>query len=123
MPNYAIIKNNIVQNAVLADAAQDIQLNAGETVIQHDTAAPGWVYNGTTLSPPPPLPVDPTVAAEANRAASFRADAGRVDLLSRLKTATPAQIDTWVDNNVTTLAGAKTVFKAILKVIALDIRS
>jgi hypothetical protein len=61
---------------------------------------------------------DPTYV----RTKSFRDDAGRIDLLTRLRTATPAQIDTWVENNVTTLAQARAVFKAIIKVIALDAR-
>jgi hypothetical protein len=34
-----------------------------------------------------------------------------------LENATPAQIDTWVDNNVTTLAQARELFKLILKAI------
>lgn len=61
-------------------------------------------------------------ASEASRAAAIKADAGRADLINRLKTATPAQIDNWVDANVTTIASVRTVFKAILKAIALDQR-
>jgi hypothetical protein len=66
---------------------------------------------------------NPAVVAGQQRQDAFRADAGRGDLLTRLLTATPAQIDTYVDNNVTTIAQARTLFKAILKLIALDARS
>ncbi len=62
-------------------------------------------------------------AAEAVRVAGFRADAGRIDQLNRSKTATPAQIRTWVGSNVTTLAQARTVLANILILIALDTRN
>lgn len=61
-------------------------------------------------------------AADA-RAQTFRAEPDRIDLLDRLQTATPAQIGTWIDNNVTSIATARTVLKAIIKVIALDART
>lgn len=64
---------------------------------------------------PPPTP-------EEVRKATVRSDAGRADLLTRLQAATPGQIDTWVDNNVTNLAQVRTVLKALLKLIALDDR-
>ena len=57
------------------------------------------------------------------RAATFRADASRQDMLTRLRTATPAQIDSYIDANVATLAQARTFLKALAKVIALDARS
>lgn len=62
-------------------------------------------------------------SAELVREQSFVADASRVDLLTRLKTSTPAQIDTWLTNNVTNLAQARTILGAIIKTIALDARS
>ena len=49
---------------------------------------------------------------------AVKADA---DLMLLLK-ATPAQIDTWVDNNVKTLAEAQQLFKKILKVMAVVAR-
>lgn len=36
---------------------------------------------------------------------------------------TPAQIDTWLTNNVTNLAQDRTVLSAIIKIIALDART
>lgn len=68
-------------------------------------------------------PDPPDMSAEIARQATITSSSDRVDLLNRLKTATAAQIDTWVDNNVTTLAQARTVLKAIIKVIALDVRN
>jgi len=49
---------------------------------------------------------------------ALRADALARDLTGRLRTATPAQIDTWVDAQVTDLASARTMFKRILLVLA-----
>lgn len=65
---------------------------------------------------------DPAEDAEATRRAAILADTGRLDLLNRLQTATSAEIDTWFDNNVTTLASARNVLKAIVKLIAFDSR-
>lgn len=57
------------------------------------------------------------VDGEARRA-SFDADATRADLLTRLRSATPAQINSYVDNNVANLAEARALFKKILLVLA-----
>jgi hypothetical protein len=56
---------------------------------------------------------------ENTRLATFTTDADYTDLLDRLKTATAAQIDTWVDANVSNIAQARAVFKKIIKVMAL----
>ncbi len=52
------------------------------------------------------------------RKATFDADATRQELITQLSTATPAQINTYVNNNVTDLAGARALFKKILLVLA-----
>lgn len=52
---------------------------------------------------------------EKKRVEAFEADAEQVDLRDRLRTATPAQIDDWFNANVTTLAQARSVLKAIVK--------
>lgn len=57
------------------------------------------------------------------RLSVFASDAGAQDLVNRLKTATVAQIDTWLTNNVTNLAQARTVLAAIIKVLALQLRT
>jgi hypothetical protein len=64
-----------------------------------------------------------TLAAERQRAATFNGDADRIDMLNRLKTATPAQIDAYIDANVTNLAQARTFLKKLTKVLALAVRS
>jgi hypothetical protein len=63
-------------------------------------------------------PAEPT--ADEIRAETFKADPTRVDLLARPRTATPAQIDAYVEANVTNLAQARGMFRAVLKLIALD---
>jgi hypothetical protein len=42
-------------------------------------------------------------------------DPETVDILARLRSASPAQIDAWLTNNVTSLAQARTVLGMILK--------
>lgn len=51
--NYAIIKNGVVQNVVLANAIEDIHLEAGELAVQDDTVGPGWRFDGATFTRPP----------------------------------------------------------------------
>lgn len=53
---------------------------------------------------------------------AIAAETDRIDIVTRLNTATPAQINAWIDNNVTDLASARAVLKAIIKAIALDFR-
>lgn len=60
--------------------------------------------------------------AERQRIESLKTDATRLDLLEKLKRATPAQISSYVDNNVTDLASARALFKRILLVMALIAR-
>jgi len=49
----------------------------------------------------------------------IKADVEKNEMLKHLLTMTPAQIDAWVDNNVTTLSDVKSLLKRILKVISL----
>lgn len=60
--------------------------------------------------------------AEVSRQANLLADTQRNTLLAQLLSATPAQIDNYVANNVTTLAQAKTAIGGILKLLALSLR-
>lgn len=56
--------------------------------------------------------------AEATRERAFLSDADRQEMIDRLTTATPAQIKTYVNNNVTNLAGAKTLLAQLMLVLA-----
>ncbi len=56
--------------------------------------------------------------AQSTRDAAISSDPRRVDLLNRLRTATPAQISNYIDNNVTDLAGVRSILKAILIVLS-----
>jgi hypothetical protein len=65
---FAIIEAGVVSNVVVADAP--LESNWVET----DQAGPGWLYDGSTFSPPPP--VVPTKAEqEAKRHAAYTAEA------------------------------------------------
>jgi hypothetical protein len=60
----------------------------------------------------------PLPTPEEQRASTFRSDAARIDMLDKLRNATPAQIDTWVENQVTNLASAKVVLAMLIKILA-----
>lgn len=89
----------------------------------HSIATESDAFDGTKVVADRTYTILTDVIAEKARVASIKADAGRVDLLDRLRTAAPAQIDAWIDSNVTTIAAARAVLKAIIKVIALDART
>lgn len=57
----------------------------------------------------------------ASRPAAFKADSGRAALVAKIKTATPAQIDTYFATR-TTVAQLKADIVDIVKVLALEIR-
>lgn len=79
----------------------------------------GWSWNGSVFIPLPPN-VDPPPTASQIRAATFIAQADRADIIARLQTATPAQIDSWLVANVTNLAQARAVLGAIVKVLCVN---
>jgi len=56
---HAIIKNGLVTNVVLWDKQTDWTPPEGAEVVALDDgtpAGPGWTYDGTTFTPPPPEP-------------------------------------------------------------------
>jgi hypothetical protein len=69
---FAIIENGVVSNVVLADEA--LESNWVET----DQAGPGWLYDGSTFSPPPP--VAPTKSARVAELKQRLADTDYVAL-------------------------------------------
>lgn len=64
---------------------------------------------------------DAQETAEAARLADIKQDAQTLDLYSRLKNATGTQIDSYVDANVTDLASVRTLFKKVLRLLALKL--
>lgn len=93
----------------------EITYNIDTTVQQRDTA--NTVISSFNLSD-----IDDQNTLENIRIATIKSDSTRLDLLNRLRTASASQIDTWLTNNVTNLAQARTVLGAIIKVIAIDQR-
>lgn len=65
----------------------------------------------------PPVPE----SAESIRDKTFKADAERIDLVDRLRTATVAQIDARIAT-ITTLAQAKALLSQLVKVLATVVR-
>jgi hypothetical protein len=58
------------------------------------------------------------IEATSIRNESFASDSERQELLARLHTATPVQIKNYVENNVTSLATAKTLLAKVLLVLS-----
>lgn len=67
--------------------------------------------------PPPPLPT-----ADELRAQQFAADSVRQVMVDQLRTATPDQIKTFIQNNVTDLASARVMLTRLALAIALIVR-
>lgn len=65
---FAIVKNGIVTNVVVADAPLE------SNWIQTDTAGPNWLYDGSTFTPPPFVPPSKEVQ-QAARAEAYRTEA------------------------------------------------
>lgn len=69
-----------------------------------------WREEYDVIDPPPP-------SAEDVRQTSFKAEPDAIDLVTRLQSATPAQINSWIDANVSNIAQARAVLKALVKVL------
>lgn len=112
---YARIAAGVVVDRCVFPAAMPADWPNRAEWVDAAAAQIGWTYDGTAFTPPPPAVPSPEEVADAARATLFVADAGRADLLARLRTATPAQIDTWLLANVTTLVQARGVLGAVIK--------
>lgn len=114
---------NIVVNRIALDTNSVYTPEAGLTLIPETPttgiSGRGWTWNGTSFVSPPPN-VDPPPTAEQIRAGTFLAQADRADIIARLQTATPAQIDSWLLANVTNLAQARAVLGAIVKIFCVN---
>lgn len=64
----------------------------------------------------------PAKTPDEVRLDTFKIEADRNDMADKLRNATPAQIDTYIDNNVTNLAQARAFLKALSKVLATVVR-
>lgn len=85
----------------------------GESVIVTTLGDP--TLDGLTASEP----AAPPPTAEQLRTQSYLADAERQELITELLSATPVQIDSYVDDRVTDLTSAKAMLVKIIKVLAL----
>lgn len=119
----AVIQSGVVVQVVVLGAQWEDPASpdhwvppGGSTVVLSDIAGIGWTWDGSIFTAPPPN-TDPLPTPEQVRAATFAALPERQDLIARLKTATPAQVDSWLTTNVTTLAQARTVLGSIIKVL------
>ncbi len=73
-----------------------------------------WEQAGGVIAPyvaPPPT-------ADDIRLAAIKADPAYIDLFNRARAATAAEIDAWFAANVTTLAQARGVLSAVVKLLA-----
>lgn len=66
---YALIRNGVVENAVISDSA-DMFEAMGFVVVASETASPLDVWDGTTFSRPPPTP-EQVIEAKAAKLASI----------------------------------------------------
>lgn len=105
-----------------------LDLDTGETILPGRTAAwlayLAWVSAGGQPEPmdttEPPLS-DAEIAARAELAAqeALRQQLRGMTVIQQLRGRTPADIDTWIQTNVTDLASAKVVLRILAYVVAL----
>ena len=74
----------------------------------------GWSHDGSIFTPPPPEPLPPLTPKQI-RDETFEALPESIGLAGKLRSATPAQIDSWLDSSVTDLASARRVLGTIIK--------
>lgn len=82
------------------------------------------LHLGKTMNPDGTvdMSVDPAIAAEQARQATFTSDANVADMLGRLRTADAAQIASFINNNVTNLSQAKDFLIRLASVLAMMAR-
>jgi hypothetical protein len=87
-------------------------VSAGKTVFVD-------ALNGVPTQGEIDLAVTPPPNANQIRVSALQSDTQTATLLALLRTATPAQIDTYVNNNAANLAGAQQVLKNLIKLVGL----
>lgn len=127
-----------IEKALIAALGGEVQFANDVTAYRLALAA-----HALTVGVPAPMPPNSTVATcvrdhasqyeiyesdgtvplppEDPRVIAFKAEQERTDLLTRLKTATPAEIDAWFTANVTTLLQARNVMRAIVKLLVTNL--
>lgn len=98
---YCIVENGVVANRTRADAPM------GENWVQDDVAQIGWLYDGSSFSPPPPsMPsledYDAALTAHLDSVARSKRYADRISCSVRAGYPGPFQADgiafaTWMD--------------------------
>jgi hypothetical protein len=123
---YAIIAAGRVQQIFTAATLpewNEARIDARDITGINPAPAAGWYTDGVTYSANPITPED--IAEKAQRdqdaadLAATRADA----LITALITRTPAQIDAYIEANVTSLASARDVLKLLAKCVAIVARA
>lgn len=119
MPRYAVVDaaGNVI-NIVEWDGASDWRRPAGVQAVQTDIAGLGWTYLAGQFTPPPPPPPDIRPPDDIARDTAFLNDLDRQDIVSRVKTATPDQIRTWIMSNVTDLPTARVLLIKLALLVA-----
>ena len=99
--------------AFLAPVGSTHGIEPPEGGIEVPTAPPDGrcLWNGSAWGAPVLSPVE-------QRHAALQTAFEGTGALERLRNATPTQIDTFIDANVTDLAGARAVLKALAKAVA-----
>jgi hypothetical protein len=68
MANFAVIKDNVVTNVIVAENCEDAEQATGLTCIEYTDESPaaiGWTFNGDTFDRPVSVAIDsPPVAID-----------------------------------------------------------
>lgn len=121
-PNENVYIRDATDEAIIAEITKaKLPMASWRRIVKEDLPTSrenrdAWRDDGVTIAVDPTKIVGPT--PEVIRKAEFAALPVTVDLTDKLKNATPAQIDNWLLNNVTTLSQARTVLGTMLKYMA-----
>lgn len=123
MTTLVRIKGGVVTDRILTgpDGKRPLEvdeegnpISTSDVWIENDTAQIGWSYDGQSFWPPPSQ-LEPAKTDYQLRNETFDTTPEVIDLATRARTATNAQIDAWLLANVTTLAQARGVLGAVIK--------
>ena len=65
MATFAVIKNGVVENCIIAESLTNAETITGATCVEYFLAAPGWAYiDGKLVDPKPFIPSETFVPAE-----------------------------------------------------------